>query len=304
MAFAASWNFRDDTRKPVAVIYFKSEETRGGKSLNTVRHMIDQSKSDFALTIEAIELGNESDLESRIERLAEEPPGLIVVISPRDMERLTKIPSLYPDIRFSFVDVLKPVYLANTRSVVFKELEGAFLIGALAALHSPQQRIAFVSAKDTPRARNLAYGFMQGAKYISPDIEIPHHMAQKAMPYDDVTDIFFLLDNALLPSALHHARPKGQKLITYDDDMRGGAPDTILTSLVKRRDLALYETLKAYRQDLWAPGNIAVGVNGGYLDYSLNPRNPAQLSKATIDKAETIKDLISQRIIEVLPATP
>jgi basic membrane protein A and related proteins len=285
----------DAAIKPVAVIYF------AGRDDGRIKEMIAQSKSDFRLHVEGHRLNNEDDLPDRIETIAENPVGMIVVVAPQKLDRLLKIPSLYPDIRFSIIDVERPIYLANVRSLIFNEQEGAFLIGALASLYSSSGKIAALGGDDTPRARNMVYGFMQGAKYARQDVEVSHYLTRKKPSLNGNTDTVFLVDREPLSHVLLKPAPKKPWAIVYGSNPSDPA-SPVLTSLIKHQDLALYAVLKSYAQSQWSPGSETLGLAGGYFDYALDSRNKALLTKDTVARIEEIKDLVSQHIVEIAPA--
>ncbi len=283
--------------KPVAVIYFP------GPNEERIASMVAELQGDFSLTVEGHRLENESELAARIETIAENPVGMVVVVAPEKLDALLKIPSLYPDINFSIVDVDKPVYLANVRTLIFDEQEGAFLIGAVAALSSPSGKIAIAGANDTPHARNFIYAFIQGAKYARGDAQVGHYFIRSKTTLDNGTDTLFLLDRELLTPTLLKRKPKRPWLITYDTALPEHG-EILLTSLIRHRDLALYSVVKSYAQERWSPGSETLGVTGGYFDYALDNRNKAQLSKEIVARIEEIKDLMTQQVVRVTPATP
>lgn len=285
--------------QPIAVIYPFEEDSSAGSAVHTVANMVSRSRSELELTIAAYELKDESLLAPTIERIAEDKVGLIVIIGVRDGKAASTLPARYPHIRFTLIDTDSHISLANAHIMQFDEAEGAFLIGALAALQSSQGKVHFSSKEDSPRTRALASAFAQGAKHIKPNIAVPHHLAQRNPSYNTVPEIIFVLDDDLLPTALRHTRQKGQWLITYDHDLRENIPDTVLTSLIKRHDLALHYALKSHRQNQWQTGNQMLGVAGGYLDYTLDKHNRDLLPLETISKMEELKDLLAQRIVEV-----
>ncbi len=290
---------------PVAVIYFT-----GGKADSAhnemVRSIIRQSKSGLGLTVYEHVLDSERALASTIERIAEEKIGLIVIVKPRDRDALMRIPGLYPDIRFSVIDVPEPLYLVNVHSMHFHEASGAYMIGALAAMQSGTGSIGFISRRDDDDMRNLAYAFFQGAKYIDPDIEVVRQLEARTSrgrlsPPPGNADIMFVLDEALFDASLRTAHESKRLVIPFDHDLTSEHPGFVLTSLLKHYDLALYETLRRYRHGDWQPGSHILGAGEGYIDYVLAAGNRNLLSKKTIDRMEHIKDLMAQGLLEVVP---
>lgn len=286
--------------KPVAVVYFTYPYPGEEQHALSIQHMVKQAKTDFGLTVEEHALPDEKNLAETITRLTEEDIGLIIIVAPHDLPALMKIPSLYPDVRFSIIDVHELIYLANVHTMIFKEEEGAFMMGVLAALTSQKGAVACIANEDNAMTRRLAEAFRQGARYARPHIETGLYLGKGAKPLDDEADIVFLLDEEFLPTALRKARQRKQRLMLFDHDLTGEYPDSMLTSLIKRYDLAIYTTLKHYRHDHWKPGNQTIGVGeGGYVDYVLNANNKEFIPMQVVEQVEKTKDLIAQSIIGV-----
>ncbi len=79
--------------------------------------------------------------------------------------------------------------MKNVRSILFKEHEASFLVGALAALKTKSNVISFVGGMDIPVIRKFSYGYEQGAKYINPDISVLFNIIEPVkgkIPWNDV----------------------------------------------------------------------------------------------------------------------
>lgn len=298
--------------KPVAVIYFTDNMAQHDYA-NSLKTMILESKREFGLAIGEYALDNESDLAAAIDKIADGETGMIIIIQPRDINALMRIPGLYPDIRFSIIDVMEPLYLINVNSILFKEQEGTFISGTLAALQSTTGVIRFVAKEDTPITRNLAYAYFQGAKYVNPEIQViqqlggQHIQNSKHMPvsmqhkmvHTPNADVAFILDNELMESALKNAREQKQLLITSTPDAMKNYSAAILTSLLKHYDLALYNAVKNYATHNWVPVTQQLGLGNGYIDYIVDSRNRALFSKDNIERTERTKDLVAQGLLKI-----
>ena len=87
---------------------------------------------------------------------------------------LEKVASEFPDLRFSIIDMV--VDLPNVQSIVFKEHEGSFLVGVLAAMASKTGKVGFVGGMDIPLIRRFACGYVEGAKYANSGAEVIQNM--------------------------------------------------------------------------------------------------------------------------------
>jgi basic membrane protein A len=298
--------------RPVAVIDFNDGSEAGKEHSQMIHDMVKEAVNNLELSIKEYSLSTEKELTSQIEKISEEPLGLIVIIEPRNIDALNKIPSLYPDINFTVIGANAPLYFTNVRSMVFKDQEGAYMMGILAALRSKSGMVGFVSKDDTPISRNLAFAFLQGAKHTNPDILITEHLGDKINQGTSTTpipkgikiaetkaDIIFVLDEELLDAALHNAQSQKRFIISYNHDLTNAYPDVVITSLLKHYDLAIYHTLRSYAHNEWRPGSQSLGIGNGFLDYVLNNSNKLLLPKETIEQMETNKDLVSQGIIQI-----
>lgn len=290
--------------KPIAVIHFTDNSAIDKEHAEMIRHMVRQAKSDFHVTIEDVELNNESSLASRIDKIADSDVGLIIIIEPRDTQALMRIPSLYPDIHFSIIGANAPLFFPNVQTMIFRDQEGLFMTGVLAALRSKTGTISFLSKEDDAYSRDMAYAFFQGAKYAIPEIQVVQRLGgarSRGKSPADTADVQFLLDDSLIDNSLVGAREQKRLIIPFNHDLTGAYPGVVLTSLLKHYDLAIYTALQEYRQNAWKPGTRALGLGNGYIDYVLDNSNKSMMSKKLIEQMEMTRDLVSQGIVQISP---
>lgn len=303
----------DKVLKPISVIYFTGHGSHSIDYDDSIKTIILESGREFKLNITEHALDNEADLAATIDEIANGETGLIVIIEPHDMEALMKIPPLFPDIRFSVIGVEEPMYLINVNSMLFKDQEGTYISGALAALQSRTGIISFICREDVPYTRNLAYAYFQGAKYINPGIQVIQQLGTRYLYGNKIAsplgkkhledrknaDITFVLDDEPLDAAIRQARKNKQLIIATTPDALDQAPDVVLTSLLKHYDLALYAAIRNYAHFSWAPVSEEIGLGNGYIDYIVDARNRALFSTENIERIERTKDLVAQGIITI-----
>lgn len=297
--------------KPVAVVYFNNGSAIANDHAAMIESMIQEAGTNLGLTIEGYALPDESELAGQIEKIADTDTGFIIIIEPHDIEALSRIPGLYPDIKFSVIGIARPLYLTNVRSMLFNEPEGAYLMGVLSALHSRNGVVSFVSKDDNDTTRNLAYAFLQGIRYTRNDVQVIERLGSKTTvrsgnitsemqePAGPNADIVFVLDENLLPAALHTARVQKQLVITNNHSLTDEHPTLVLTSLLKHYDLAMYRTLRSYRRGEWRAGSESMGIGDSSIDYVLDNDNKAYIPKEMIEQIEMVKDYVSQGIITI-----
>lgn len=183
----------------------------------------------------------------------------------------------YPDKKFIFYEE-KVAGIPNLASIMFRQHEGAYLAGALAGKVSKTRRIAFVGGTYIPPVVAFAQGFLEGVKEVAPDVIVDIHyisgpgdfsgfsnpdkafeMAQKM--YADGVDIIFavagLSGNGVIEAA---RRTEGCYAIGVDSDQDDMAPGKVLTSMVKRLDVATYLQVSRALSGDFKPGVSDFGL--------------------------------------------
>ena len=291
-------------QKPALVVEFGTPSPGGSK----LGDAIQQAKKEFA-PLEAITLPDAGALGAYLETKPEGAIGMVVLIHPQDMDNLARLPGLYPDIFFTIIDSHTPTFAANVQSVRFKEDDGVFLLGAIAAIRS-SDRITIMAMEETERATRSADNFILGIKHIRPDSPIVSMMnirpsaEQRTRLASTITSAFqqgsaivFSMDDDIIEQALRAAKPERKMVISGSPPPPGADASRMLTHLVKRYDLALLDVLRIYSHNQWHSGTIELGVSGGYVDYSLNSDNVDVFPKEAIDQIEALKDYIGQGMV-------
>jgi basic membrane protein A len=189
------------------------------------------------------------------------------------------------------------------QSFVFREHEGAFLAGLLAALASKSGRIGFVGGQDIPLVRKVLCGYEQGAKYANPKIKLVWAMTgtTNAAWTDPArggeltrvqaaqgADVVFAAAGTTGLGVLQAASDLGLLGIGVDSNQNGLHPGHMLTSMLKRTDVAVYQAFKGVQ-----PGVTALGLKEGGLDLAYDEFNarlvtPAMRQRVDAAKAEII----------------
>ena len=128
---------------------------------NGVKKFIDESGAE----VMEFEVTNEAQREQVLRRMAQRGANPVLGIGFAQAPALEKVAKEFPDTNFAIIDMV--VDLPNVRSIVFKEHEGSFLVGALAAMASESGKVGFVGGMDIPLIRRFACGYEQGAKHIN-----------------------------------------------------------------------------------------------------------------------------------------
>jgi len=141
---------------------------------------------------------------------------------------------------------------------------------------------------DIPLIRRFALGYEEGARYVNPKIEIFQNMTGTTpaawndptrggelarSQFDRGADVVYAAAGATGLGVLQAAKDKGRLAIGVDSNQNHIHPGTILTSMIKRVDLAVYETFKAAKEGIWKGGVRSLGVAEGGVGYALDQYN-------------------------------
>lgn len=224
---------------------------------------------------------------------------------------LAEVAPRHPGIRFTLVDSV--VDLPNVQSVVFKEHEGSFLTGVVAALASRTGRIGFVGAVDIPLIRKFIAGYGQGARHVRPDVEVTVNFvgATPAAFNDPIrggeiarsqfergVDVVFAGAGSSNFGVFQQAVDADRLAIGVDSDQGWLHPDHILTSMLKRVDLAVEQAFRAALDGTWRPGIRELGLAEGGVDYVYGDQNRALVGDEARAAAEAARaDIVAGRIV-------
>jgi basic membrane protein A len=121
------------------------------------------------------EVTNETQREQGIRRMAQKGANVVVCVGFAQADSCDKVAKEFPDTKFSIIDV-GWLDNPNMRQYVFKEHEGSYLVGALAAMASKTGKVGFVGGMDIPLIRKFACGYVQGAKAVNSNVEVLQNM--------------------------------------------------------------------------------------------------------------------------------
>ncbi|MDQ2104285.1 BMP family lipoprotein [Azospirillum isscasi] len=225
---------------------------------------------------------------------------------------LASLAPKHPAVRFTIVDAV--VEAPNVQSVTFKEQEGSFLVGMLAAMASRTGTIGFIGALDIPLIRKFIAGFQQGARHARPDIGLlVNFVGTTPAAFNDPTtgaevakaqfqggaDVVFAGAGVSNFGVFAAAKDGGRFAIGVDSNQNHLYPGTILTSMLKRVDLAVERAFGEGRSGAWTAGPRALGLAEGGVDYALDDNNRALVTPALRDRLEEAREAIIRGRIRV-----
>ena len=243
-------------------------------------------KKESGIAYRDFEVTAEAQREQALRNMARRGSQIVVGIGFAQASGMEKVAKEFPGTKFAIIDAV--VDLPNVQSIVFKEHEGSFLVGMAAAMASKTGKIGFVGGMDIPLIRKFAVGYEEGAKYINPKIEIFQNMTGTTpaawndptrggelarSQFDRGADVVYAAAGATGLGVLQAAKDRGRLAIGVDSNQNYLYPGTMLTSMVKRVDLAVYEAFKTAREGLWQAGVRNLGVAESGVGYSLDQYN-------------------------------
>ncbi|HXF83663.1 MAG TPA: BMP family ABC transporter substrate-binding protein [bacterium] len=292
---------------------------RGDLSFNDMAYAgLARAAKEFGAQIEARDLEPTAGGENREELLrllAGERFDLIIGIGFLFTDSITRVAKDYPELKFGIVDGFIPD-LKNVAALLFAEHEGSFLVGAAAALKSKTGKIGFVGGMKIPLIEKFEAGYIAGAKYVKPSITVysdyagttgeafrdPVKGKELALAqYDRGADIIYHASGGTGIGVFEAAVARKKLAIGVDADqsltVKPDQRSQILTSMMKRVDVAVYETIKATINGRFRGGVQVFGLKQGGVGYAVNDYN-RKMIQDIIPRLEALKkDIIAGKIV-------
>ncbi|KAA0546486.1 BMP family ABC transporter substrate-binding protein [Bacillus sp. BGMRC 2118] len=260
-----------------------------------------KAREELDILFDYRELSDSETYEKGLTELVEEGNDIVVGLGFMVQEDLEKVAKKYPKQKFILIDSVSD--LSNITSITFKEDEGSFLAGAAAALATKTKKIGFVGGDDVPLIHKFANGFEQGAKSINPSIEVVveyagdfgndklgKDMASKMI--DQGADVLYAAAGFTGVGLLQEAQARSVHAIGVDSDQFFYAEKAVMTSMLKKVDVALFQIISDYVKNKELPkGNVVLGLKEDGVDLA-----PIRVIPFTQQQLKTITDL-KQEII-------
>jgi basic membrane protein A len=256
------------------------------------------------------EVQTDAQREQAFRRMAEKGADPIIGIGFSQADALTKVAKEFPDKHFAIIDMV--VDLPNVQSIVFAEHEGSFLVGMLASMASKSGKVGFVGGMDIPLIRRFECGYEQGAKYVNKDAAVTANMTGTTPAawndptkgtelakgqFDQGVDVIFAAAGGTGTGVYQAAKDAGKLAIGVDSNQNHLHPGTMLTSMVKRVDVAVYDSAKATKDGSWKAGVTVMDLAHEGVGWALDDNNKSLITDDMKAKVEAAKaDIISGKI--------
>ena len=267
-------------------------------------------KKESGTPYREFEMQNETQREQVLRRFARDGNSPIIAVGFAQQAAVTNVAKEYPNLQFAIIDTV--VDLPNVRSILFKEEEGSYLVGMLAAMKSQTGTVGFVGGMDIPLIRNFACGYKGGVMAAKKDAKYLENMTgTTAAAWNDPVrggelarsqmsqgaDVIFHAAGATGIGVLQAAADAGKYGIGVDSNQNALHPGHVLTSMVKRVDNAVYQTFEDAKKGEFKGGTVTLGLKEDGVGYAVDDNNKALLTPemtAAVEKAKA--DIIAGTI--------
>ena len=291
---------------------------------------VKRAEKDLNICLYDVEPGNPTSIEPAMRAFAERNFDLIIGIGFAQGPILQKVANDYPNIKFAIVDGV--IFEAdgktpkrNVASLVFREHEGSFLVGMIAASKSKTGILGFVGGMDIPLIHKFAKGYEEGAKYVNPNIRVltnyvgvtdsawnnPGKGKELALnQIEKGADVLFTAAGNSGLGAFDAVEQYGRNeqgeankfVIGVDSNQNGVKPGFVLTSMVKRVDNAVYDVVKEVLSGNFKGGFHVFGLDKDGVAYAMDEFNKPLIPQEVLNKAEEAKAKIATGEIKVTDA--
>ena len=282
------------------------------KSFNEgVWNGVKRFQDETGIEVMEFEVTNETQREQAMRRMAERGATVILGVGFAQADAIAKVSAEFPDTQFSIIDV-SWLDGANLRQYAFKEHEGSYLVGVAAAKASETGKVGFIGGMDIPLISKFACGYVGGAKSVNANIEVYQNMTGTTpsawndpakgaeltrSQIDRGADVVYHAAGGTGGGVIQAAADAGKLAIGVDSNQNGLAPGSVLTSMLKRVDVAAYNTFMDAKNDAFTAGVQILGVAEGGVGWALDENNASLITadiKAAIDAAEA--DILSGKV--------
>ncbi len=281
------------------------------KSFNASAYRgVQRAEKELGVQTKTVEAPDNNAYESLQRAFAEKKFDLIVAVGFHQMDAVQKVAARYPEQKIVLVDA--EVKFPNVRNVMFEEHEGSYIVGALAALHSKTGTVGFIGGMDVPLIRRFQMGYEAGVKKINPNAKIfvnylgvtgeawnnpPKAKEQALDQFARGADVIFAAAGNSGTGVFDAADQKQKFAIGVDSNQDWMKPGRILTSMLKKVDDSVFDSIKLLKEGKFTTGTIRYGLASKGVDYSTDEFNKDILKPEAIKKVEELKkEIVSGKI--------
>ena len=268
---------------------------------------VSRAADEFGITAQYLESSTDADYIPNIETFVDEEYDLIICIGYQLADALKEEATANPDMNFAIVDDSANADLDNVACLMFEQCQASYLVGYVAGLTTESNKIGFVLGMSTDTMNEFGYGYCAGALDANPDVEI---LQANANSFSDTAagktaannmiadgaDVIFHAAGGTGLGVIDACKEAGIWAIGVDSDQSVIAPETILTSALKRVDNACYDEAKAVLDGAFESGVKTYTLAEAGVDIAPTTDN---LAEDVITAVNDVKDSIISGDVEV-----
>ncbi len=284
----------------------------GDKSFNDSAYRgLSKAEKELGIETRYIEPGDGTDRESALRQLAAQGYDLVIGVGFIFSSDITKLAKSFPQTKFACVDYNLPQGLdappSNLIGLKFREHEGSFLVGAIAGQVTKSKKIGFVGGMRIPLIRKFQAGFDAGVKAVCEDCEImsgyagvePKAFADPAKgkelaltQYARGVDIIFHASGKTGDGVFNAAKQENKLAIGVDSDQFDVAPCCVLTSMLKKVDVTVFEAIKSVVDGKFESGLREFGLAEDGVGYVYDDNNRDKIPEDVVAKVDELRKQI------------
>jgi basic membrane protein A len=267
--------------------------------------------NETGIKVMEFEVTNETQREQAIRRMAQRGATVILGVGFAQADAISKVAAEFPNTQFSIIDV-SWLDGKNLRQYAFKEHEGSYIVGVAAAKASKTGKVGFVGGMDIPLISKFACGYVGGVKSVNSSATVYQNMTGSTpsawndpakgaeltqSQIDRGADVVYHAAGGTGSGVIRAAADAGKLAIGVDSNQNGMAPGSVLTSMLKRVDVAAYETFTDAKNGKFSSGVRVLGLAEGGVDWALDDNNAKLVTaemKAAVESAK--QDIISGKV--------
>jgi basic membrane protein A len=290
---------------------------RGDKSFNDAAYAgLLRAQQQLGVSIEFLEPASSEDREAAMRLFAARGFDLVIGVGFIFSNDVDRVAHDFPGVHFACIDYAPPPQGAppNVAGLAFREEEGSYLVGGVAGLLSKTGHVGFVGGMRGPLIRKFEVGYIAGVRAACPACVVhsvyvgttPDAFKDpakgKAIAIAEIAegaDVLYHAAGATGHGVFEAAHDARRFAIGVDADQWAEMPDTVVTSMVKRADVTVFDTIRAVAGGRFEGGMHVFGVKDGAIDYVHEGPHAALLPRDVVDRVEAMRAEVASGAVRV-----
>ena len=289
---------------------------RGDKSFNDAAYLgVSRAEKELGVEASYLEPSSTEDREAALRLFAARGFDLVIGVGFIFSSDIDAVAKAYPNIRFAGVDYAPSEggIPPNVSALAFREEEGSFLVGAVAGLMTKSKHVGFVGGMSGPLIRKFEVGYVAGVKAACADCTVHASYAGttpdafrdpakgKALGNAEIaagSDVLYHASGATGHGVFEAAKDGKAFAIGVDSDQADEMPGTVITSMIKRGDVAVFDTVKTVVDGTFSGGMKIFGLAEEGVDYVHEGPHAASIPPEVKARIEVFRaDVVAKRIV-------